>query len=121
VLRADVLDAEAVTAPSESVPVDVAALLAGAMSAAPQGGEELLDAYTLATWIDTDLSTVALEAGDESSVAYLPEVRFWYEGMTPDLVITAVGPRVQVATGGETVCLTPSPDGLGEAIDDGPC
>ncbi|WP_158544561.1 hypothetical protein [Blastococcus sp. TBT05-19] len=120
VLRADVLDAEPVTAPEDSVPVDVMALFEGAMSAAPPGTEEI-DAYTIAAWIDMDLATVASEAGDESSVAYLPEVLPWYEGTTPDLVITAVGPLVQVSTGGQVVCLTPSPDGFGEQIADGPC
>ncbi|WP_104526268.1 hypothetical protein [Blastococcus atacamensis] len=120
VLRADVLDAEPVTAPEDSVPVDVAALFEGAMSASTPGAEEL-DAYTIATWVDMDLATVAQENGGESSAEYLPEVLAWYEGTTPDLVITAVGPLVEVSTGGETVCLTPSPDGFGEQIADGPC
>jgi hypothetical protein len=122
VLRADALDAEPVTAPSDSVPVDVGALFEGAMAAgnAPAGGE-VLDAYTLATWVDMDLATVAAEQGGEPTVTDLPEILPWYEGATPDLVITAVDPRVQVATGGETVCLTPSPDGMAEQIDDGPC
>ncbi|MCA0145184.1 hypothetical protein [Blastococcus sp. LR1] len=123
VLRADVLDAEPVTAPSDSVEVDVNALFDEAMAAgdAPFAGGEVLDAYTLATWVDMDLATVAAEQGGEPSVAFLPEILPWYEGATPDLVITAVGPRVQVATGGETVCLTPSPDGMAEVIDVGPC
>ncbi|WP_147251717.1 hypothetical protein [Blastococcus sp. TF02-8] len=120
VLRADALDAEPVKAPKDAVPVDVAALMEGAM-AVPPGTEEELDAYTIAAWVDMDLTTVASDEGGEPSVEYLPEVMSYYEGATPDLVITAVGAQVQVSTGGETVCLTPSPDGMGEDIADGPC
>lgn len=124
VLRADVLDGGEITAPSDAVPVDATALLEGiaaAEGAVPGVDEGVLDAYTLAYWLDMDLALVAQEAGDVSSVAYLPEVLPYYEGATPDLVITAVGERVEVSTGGETVCLTPSASGDEEDIAEGPC
>ncbi|RBY87862.1 hypothetical protein [Blastococcus sp. TF02A-30] len=119
VLRADVLDGEPITAPEGALPVDATALLESAASL--QAAEGAVDAYTLATWVDMDLAVLAEESGSPSSVAFLPEVLPYYEGIAPDLAITAVGQRVEVTAGGETVCLTPSADGFAEDIVDGPC
>jgi hypothetical protein len=123
VLRADVLDGEPITAPSDALPLDAAALLesAAALQAAGLAAGEGVDAYTLATWVDMDLAVLAEESGAPSSAAFLPEVLPYYEGIAPDLVITAVGERVEISTGGETVCLTPSGDGFGEDIVPGAC
>ncbi|TYP90345.1 hypothetical protein [Blastococcus xanthinilyticus] len=118
VLRADVLPERRISAPDDAVELDFAALVA----AAPAGGEPLeVDAHTLATWVDADLWSVADQDGGLPSVQYLPEVLPYYEGLAPDLSVTAVGERVQVSAGGGTVCLTVSADGSGEDVTDGPC
>ncbi|NEK84997.1 hypothetical protein GCU60_04370 [Blastococcus saxobsidens] len=121
VLRLDALEAQPVTAPSDAVAVDVATLLENGLASFVPGADVPLDAHTIATWVDMDLAGLAAEQGTEPSVALLPELLPYYEGMTPDLLITAVGPRIEVTTAGETACLTPSPDGMAEDVLDGPC
>lgn len=128
VLRADLGPEREVTAPDGAVAVDFEALMATGMSELPGygaeggiGAEAPLDAYTVATWVDMDLSATAYEQGGEPSAALLPEVLPYYEGLAPDLVIAAVGERVQVTLGADVVCLTPSPDGFAEDIAAGAC
>jgi hypothetical protein len=127
VLRADVLAPEEITAPSDAMEFDIAALMEAGMSGYPPGGEgrpaaELEpDAYTVATWIDMDLADMAYEEGGQPSVEYLAEMLPYYEGIAKSLDITAVGERIQVTLDKESVCLTLSPDGMGEDIAEGPC
>jgi hypothetical protein len=127
VLRADVLAPEEITAPSDAIEFDIAALMEAGMSGYPPGGEgrpsaELEpDAYTVATWIDMDLADRAYEEGGQPSVEYLAEMLPYYEGIAKSLDITAVGERIQVTLDKESVCLTLSPDGMGEDIAEGPC
>ena len=85
-----------------------------------EGGEEL-DAYTVATWVDMDIADLASQDGGQSSVAYLPDVLPYYDGVAEGLAITAVGERVQVALGQDVVCLTVSAAGNSEDIAEGPC
>jgi hypothetical protein len=122
VLRADVLPAREISAPDDAVEFDFASLMAHGAAGEVQYEEAMApDAYTVAAWIDMDIFAIASEDGGQPSVQYLPEVLPYYDGTAPDLVITAVGERVQVGLGGETVCLTVSPDGYSEDIADGPC
>lgn len=127
VLRADVLAHEEITAPSDAVEFDIAALMEAGMSgyqpaAEGQPGAELEpDAYVVATWVDMDIADMAYEEGGQPSVDYLAEVLPYYEGIAKSLDITAVGDRIQVTLGNESVCLTLSPDGIGEDIAEGPC
>ncbi|WP_164704426.1 hypothetical protein [Blastococcus litoris] len=128
VLRADLTPAREITAPDGAVEVDLEALTALGMSELPGDGTEggigaevPLDAYTVATWIDMDLAATAYEQGGETSVALLPDVLPYYDGLAPDLAITAVGEFVQVAIGADIVCLAPSEDGFAEDIAAGPC
>jgi hypothetical protein len=127
VLRADVGAERKITAPSSAVEFDVAAVTAAGMAygAAEDetvlGGGAEVDARTMATWVDQDIAYTAHEKGGSPSVSYLPELLPAYEGMTPGLVVTAVGDRVQVAIDKDVVCLTLSADGTGEDIADGPC
>jgi hypothetical protein len=125
VLRADVLPAEDITAPSDAVPFDFEAFLAE-MPVGVEGDPAMememdLDAHTIATWVDADIAHYAGEAGDVPSVGYLPDLLPGYEGVVEGLVMTAVGERVQVAIGPDVVCLTLSVDGMGEDIAEGPC
>ena len=126
VLRADVRAPEEITAPSDAVALDVAALMEAGMSPAQEAVEgppaEELDAYTIATWIDEDIAVQAYDSGVEPSVDLLSDVVPYYDGLVPKtLDVTAVGGRVQVTVDDESVCLTLSPDGYGEDITDGPC
>ncbi|MGY1805331.1 hypothetical protein ACI78T_18760 [Blastococcus sp. SYSU D00922] len=128
VLRADLGPAREITAPDGAAEVDLEALMAVGMSELPGygaggevGTEVPLDAYTVATWVDMDIAATAYEQGGEPSAALLPDVLPYYEGVAPDLVITAVGELVQVAIGADVVCLTPSEDGFAEDIAPGPC
>jgi len=133
VLRADLRSGREITAPENAVEFDLGAIMAAGMSAyeegsgyaaegeAPLEGPTTLDAYTVATWVDMDIAGVAQEEGGRPSASYLPKVLSFYEGMAPGLVITAVGDRIQVLIDQDVVCLTPSGDGMGENIYDGPC
>jgi len=127
VLRADVLAPEEITAPSDAVEFDVAALMETAMSAAdPDVAYQSPpkwkpDAYQIATWVDEDFANVAYEWHTAPSVHQLPEVLPLYEGLMEGLEIIAVGDRVQVTLRHETVCLTLSYYGNSEDIADGPC
>ena len=127
-LRADVSATRNITAPEDAVEFDLGALMPAGLAGMP-GYEtpaesdlpEVLDAYTLAAWLDEDIEATAYDDGGVPSVAYLPDVAPFYDGLAPDLVITAVGERIQVAVGQDVVCLTPSLDGMSEDITDGPC
>jgi hypothetical protein len=127
VLRADVLAPEEITAPSDAVEFDVAALMETAMSAsdpdvAYQSPPKWKpDAYEIATWVDEDFANVAYEWHTAPSVHQLPEVLPLYEGLMEGLEIIAVGDRIQVTLRHETVCLTLSYYGNSEDIADGPC
>jgi hypothetical protein len=127
VLRADVLAPEEITAPSDAVEFDVAALMETAMSAAdPDVAYQSPpkwkpDAYEIATWVDEDFANVAYEWHTAPSVHQLPEVLPLYEGLMEGLEIIAVGDRIQVTLRHETVCLTLSYYGNSEDIADGPC
>jgi hypothetical protein len=127
VLRADVLAPEEITAPSDDVEFDVAALMETAMSAAdPDVAYQSPpkwkpDAYEIATWVDEDFANVAYEWHTAPSVHQLPEVLPLYEGLMEGLEIIAVGDRIQVTLRHETVCLTLSYYGNSEDIADGPC
>jgi hypothetical protein len=127
VLRADVLAPEEITAPSDAVEFDVAALMETAMSAsdpdvAYQSPPKWKpDAYEIATWVDEDFANVAYEWHTAPSVHQLPEVLPLYEGLMEGLEIIAVGDRIQVTLRNETVCLTLSYYGNSEDIADGPC
>jgi hypothetical protein len=126
-LRADVLAPEEITAPSDAVEFDVAALMETAMSAAdPDVAYQSPpkwkpDAYEIATWVDEDFANVAYEWHTAPSVHQLPEVLPLYEGLMEGLEIIAVGDRIQVTLRHETVCLTLSYYGNSEDIADGPC
>ena len=81
VLRADVLPAEKITAPSDAVEFDLATLLQAGMAAsgsvggATEGDPAMdLDAYTVATWLDQDIASTASEDGAAPSVDYLQTV-----------------------------------------------
>jgi hypothetical protein len=127
VLRADVLAPEEITAPSDAMEFDVAALMETAMSAAdPDVAYQSPpkwkpDAYEIATWVDEDFANVAYEWHTAPSVHQLPEVLPLYEGLMEGLEIIAVGDRIQVTLRHETVCLTLSYYGNSEDIADGPC
>jgi hypothetical protein len=126
VMRADVVGHDEITAPSGAVEFDVAGLMEAGMSAFPPGdapAEDVPDpvARTVATWVDMDFASVAYDHNALPSVAYLPDVLPYYEGIDKMLDITAVGQRIEVTFRGETVCLTLSVNGYGEDIVDGPC
>jgi hypothetical protein len=127
VLRADTHPVEEITAPSDAVEFDIAAITESAMSyAAAEGGTALgggteLDAHTVALWVDQDIAGAAREGGWQPSVSQLADVLPLYEGVVAGLIITAVGDRVQVNIDEDVVCLTPSPDGMGEHVVPGGC
>jgi hypothetical protein len=126
-LRADVLPAEKITAPSDAVEFDFEAIAAASTAYASTGGDaalaggENLDAPTIATWVDQDIASSATEDGGTPSVDYLPTVLPYYDGIAPGLAITAVGAQIQVAVDQDVVCLTLSADGMGENVVPGPC
>jgi len=127
VLRADTHPVEKISAPSDAVEFDVAAITQAGMAygasqggTTPAGGAEA-DAHMIATWLDQDIAYTAHEKGGQSSVSFLPELLPAYDGMVPGLVITAVGERVQVTVDQDVVCMTPSSDGTSEDITVGPC
>ncbi len=123
VLRADVLEERDIAAPSDAVPFDFAEFFAG-MPAQYEGDPAMemeMDAFTIATWVDSDIAYAASEDGAPPSAGYLPDLLPGYEGLAPGLVLTPVGERIQVAVEQDVVCLTLSADGMGENIVPGPC
>jgi hypothetical protein len=128
VLRADVLPAERITAPTGAVPVDLAAIQSelAARAAAETGYYAQLepDAHMIATWVDQDLANLAYELHTVPTARMLPQVLPLYEPVgerVPGLAIAAVGNRVQVTVAQEVVCLRPSQYGNAEDIEPGPC
>ena len=129
VLRVDALPKQKVTAPSGAVAVDPKAiadrtglpldqlLTSGAASGGvigPRGSAgQPLDARTVAAYLDQDIRDMADSDGAAPSLQYLAKARADLLGMDNSIVVTRVGPRIQVAYGGDAACLT-----LGATTDD---
>ncbi|MDQ1661173.1 MAG: hypothetical protein QOJ68_1153 [Blastococcus sp.] len=128
VLRIDALPKQKITAPSGAVAIDPKAiadqtgmpidqLLAGGAGAAAggDGSGGALDAHTVATDVDQDIRDMADQDGVAPSLAYLARARADMLDMDNSIVVTQVGRRIQVASGGQTACLalgaTTSDDG----------
>jgi hypothetical protein len=124
VLRADLLPADDIAAPSDAVAFDLDAI-------AQETGLSLdqmmidgppLDAHTIATYVDQDILGTASADGVPPSVDYLPRVLPDFMDMAPGLLIVAVGSNIQVNLDGQSACLTLASDGASEGtVVDAPC
>jgi hypothetical protein len=129
VLRADLLPAEKITAPTGAVPFDVDALVADLPAALGAGSSDPgsamagdIDAYTVATWVDEDIRAEADDNAIPPTPDVLDRVLQYYTDVAPGLLIFHVDQRIQVNLGGQSACLTLSGDVEQEGtVADGPC